>query len=276
MKKYFKFVNWAKVIAIAAFVSTVFGVAFQKGMIEAMGFGGMSGSYQVEEIAKFAVYAYLMIGDAAAGIHIKQMLLNNWWIVLVITLTGTFAFWQSRRSEKKEEDDKKSPNEINERFNAFIDNPFGAASISTVFGVFVWLSSALVKILIVLAIAAPLFPVFVSHSLGQQYINDLMDNDVCGEFTDETFERKIVRQCSQLRYKGRKLMAKVVLERPDGRFYRTNDAFVFISNDGNTCLYSGYLRQADIKGKSLEEVVFNNAHIEDFCVKGFIKNGKVE
>ena len=75
MKHWFKFIGWAKISAVAAFVSTIIGVAFQKGMLEKMGFGNMSGNYQIEEIISSAIHVYLMIGNSITELSTWKMLL---------------------------------------------------------------------------------------------------------------------------------------------------------------------------------------------------------
>ena len=77
MKHWFKFIGWAKISAVAAFVSTIIGVAFQKGMLEKMGFGNMSGNYQIEEIISSAIHVYLMIGNSITELSTWKMLLTN-------------------------------------------------------------------------------------------------------------------------------------------------------------------------------------------------------
>lgn len=118
----------------------------------------------------------------------------------------------------------------------------------------------------------PLLPIIVSHTLGKNYIFDLKERSVCREVTEKMMKQDYLRQCTQLTIKGRKLSAKVILERADGRFYQTNEAFIFISNDGDTCMYSGFYKRKE--GDEKEDVSFKSNQIQNFCTEAYVNSAK--
>ncbi|WP_019676930.1 hypothetical protein [Arsukibacterium perlucidum] len=263
MKGWFRFTVWAKVSTVVAFISTFVGVAFQKGMMQKMGFGNMSGNYQIEEIIANALHAYLMTIDAITKISTWKVLVANSYIILAFILMALVVWLADKKKDHIERLQKRSKNYVQSRLQKSFSSSYGATILGALLGAFVWLGTGLFKYVLVLVFAVLLLPIYASYALGQKYIGGLMDNDVCLSVSEKTKDKEVAQQCTQLTIKGNKLMGRLILERHDGHFLQTNEAFIFISKNGEKCLYSVYMTQSEMAGRKLGEY-------KKICVSGIL------
>lgn len=272
MKGWFRFIAWAKVSAVVTFISTFVGIAFQKGMLQKMGFGNMSGNYQIEEIIANALHAYLMIAEVIIKISTWKVLATNLYIILVFVAMALFVWLKDKKKEHIERLQDESKNYVHSRLKESFNSSYGATIMGTLVGAVVWLGTGLFKYVLVLIFAVLLLPIYASYALGQKYIGGLMQSDVCFSVSEKTKVKETAQQCTQLTIKGRKLIGSIILERHDGHFFQTNEAFIFISKDGEQCLYAGYMTKSEMEGRKLEEITFYSTQIQSICIDSFEKS----
>ena len=269
MKHWFKFIGWAKISAVAAFVSTIIGVAFQKGMLEKMGFGNMSGNYQIEEIISSAIHVYLMIGNSITELSTWKMLLTNSYIVMLFFVMGPILWLAHNKHGRVDHIRSEVNNYVAVKLNRARASGPVFTLISTLTGVFVWGATGLFKYVLVLLFAVALLPIYMSYAYGQKYVSGLTESRVCSSMNEDSLKKNLVRQCTHLTIKGHEITGRLILERPDGYFFQTDSAFIFINKSGDQCLFSGYLNKSDMKGKRAEDLSFKNTQIQSACIKNF-------
>ncbi|WP_375278597.1 hypothetical protein [Alteromonas australica] len=269
MKHWFKFIGWAKISAVAAFVSTIIGVAFQKGMLEKMGFGNMSGNYQIEEIISSAIHVYLMIGNSITELSTWKMLLTNSYIIMLFFVMGPILWLAHNKHGRVDHIRSEVNNYVSVRLKRARASGPVFTLISTLTGVFVWGATGLFKYVLVLLFAVALLPIYMSYAYGQKFISGLTENRVCSSMNEDSLKKNLVRQCTHLTIKGHEIAGLLILERPDGYFFQTDSAFIFINKSGEQCLFSGYSNKNDMKGKRVEDLSFENTQIQSACIKNF-------
>lgn len=239
MKDSFKFIGWAKISAIAAFVSTIIGVAFQKGMLEGMGFGNLSGNYQIEEIISSAIRVYLMIANSVTELSSWKMLLSNIYILVLFIVMGPILWFAHNKAGQIENFRSSAKNYAGKKLRSIGASGRSTTIISTLVGMVMWGATGLFKFVIIFAFAVAFLPIYMSYSFGQKFINGMISNEPCAQMKKETLNADIVRQCAHLTIKGHEVTGRLILERPDAFIFQTNGAFIFISKSGDHCLYSG-------------------------------------
>jgi hypothetical protein len=264
-----KFISWVKVLSVISFVSTFVGIAFQKGAIESMGFGNLSGSYQIQEVVASAIYAYLILGNLILEISVWKILIGTIFVVLVFPFMGV-VFWVLKTYEEKIERLKQPiKNYFKPRSDSESHSMSKTAILMSFVGLIPWIGTGMVKYVLVFFIGITLLPVYASHALGQRYIEKLSANDPCVPISAKTKITSIVHQCTQLTIKGKKLSGRMIYERNDGYFFQVDNAYIFVQKNGDGCIYSGFLRKSEMENIDIQNLSFENSEIENLCVHSF-------
>ncbi len=93
------------------------------------------------------------------------------------------------------------------------------------------------------------------------------------KISDEHYEEEYIVQCTQVILDGKRVKGEIVLENSEGYFMHVfGGAFMYISKDRNTCVYSSYIATEDNDRQDDEEFSFSDTELEVTC--GLISNDK--
>lgn len=257
--------TFAKLLAILAVISGVFGVSFQKGMNMHMGLNNIMGSYDIYEVYNSAILGYLYMLTPFLKIGFWGILFTFAWLIVVFFLIG-LAVALTYKFEKK-------LTQAKEYFQKVVRDTTTAAKgsivkttlLSTLAGIAVSIISAVTSVVFFFFLIAIVLPAVFGVQLGGAYVDKELKKPPCKPVSVESLKQAFVRQCTQITIGGKELSGEVVLENKEGYFLRLNNAFLFASKDGKRCVYSGYARSEEVKKVGIEKFTFENSQIESLC-----------
>ena len=253
----------AKIIGLIAIISGIFGVSYQKGMIVKMQLGNLNGNYDVREIINSAIFGYLELFDKVSKIHVFDLMSANWGISIVFLLIGLFVpFLYSKRHnlDGYRESTKQRVRDIIDRVaSSYIWSPLVGAVIgffaNLVLSVFFYSMFMLTGVL--------LLPALLGYLLGASKIDSVMDKPPCTFVTDETLEKKFIRQCTHLKINGIIVKGDILLENSDAYFLHLNESFFYIKKDGKVCISSKFKLREEVK--DVKKFEFQKDQSDRFC-----------
>ncbi|MGJ8682877.1 hypothetical protein [Paraglaciecola sp.] len=258
-------IEWfAKLIGLIAIIAGIFGVSFQKGMIMSMNLGNLSGNYEIREVFNSAVLGFFFAFNRFAEMSFWQLLPKTLWIAVIFLVLGfvaSYLFKNKKTVKKKLNIVDFSPNAVSERI---LKSYWFSSIAGGVFGVIVAFIGAAAWYLMFTAIAVLLLPSVMGYLLGAAYIDREMDNPPCRVLSEEMMTQKRIRQCTQVTIKGKKVMGEIVLENKDAYFIQQNSAFLYITKNGDNCVYSIHSETKDIGNR--EKFAFSDSSIKQLCL----------
>lgn len=240
--------NWFNIkvvsiyVAVFIWLNSVFGVAVQKGMVNAMHLGNMRGDYSPQEVFYSTVVGInTVLNSLSLSLIFEDILLFSLTLFAILSIVGfIFAFIYKNPSlldsVKDYLKDKKQ-----EYFTDMEDKntPYLLALLFAVFGTLAGLAFAiLTRIFVVVLLALLVLPAYLGYITGQRYINDLKDTRPCVSSKSLPAEQTISWECTHLSINKSPVLGKVLLETNKGYFFHLNTAFLYISKDGKICAYS--------------------------------------
>ncbi|MDI4669402.1 hypothetical protein MKZ42_09050 [Pseudoalteromonas shioyasakiensis] len=271
-KKNEKFtIEWfAKLIGLIAIVAGIFGVSFQKGMIMSMNLGNLSGNYEIREVFNSAILGFFFALSRFTDMDFWQLLPKTLWIAIVFLVLGLLACYLFKNEKAVKEKLNRidfSPTSIRYRI---LKSYWFSSIAGGVFGIIITFIGAAAWYLVFTAIAVLLLPSVMGYLLGAAYIDRKMDNPPCRVLTEKMMEQKLIRQCTQVTIKGKKIMGEIVLENKDAYFIQQNSSFLYITKNGNNCVYSIHSKTKDIENR--EKFSFDDSSIKQLCLGSDNKN----
>lgn len=262
--------RFAKLTGLIAIIAGIFGVSFQKGMIMSMNLGNLSGNYEIREVFNSAILGFFFAFNRFAEMSFWQLLPKTLWIAVLFLLFG-FVFSYLFKHEKGV---KKKLNAVGFSVNAFkghiLQSYWFSLIAGGVIGVIVAFIGAAVWYLMFAVIAVLLLPSVIGYLLGAAYIEREMDNPPCMVLSEEMMQLKHLRQCTQVTIKGKKVMGEIVLENKDAYFIQQNSAFLYITKNGENCVYSIHSETKNVTDK--DKFTFNDSSIKQLCLWSDDKN----
>ena len=122
-----------------------------------------------------------------------------------------------------------------------------------------------------LLIAFFVLPTLLGYVAGEDFVEKAMKKEFCVSITKELLKKGKLRQCTQVSIKGKTITAKVFLENNDAYFLRRNNAFLYMTKDGNNCIYSIYVNSEDVKDDHFK---FVDKEIQGLCNSETERNQK--
>ena len=263
----FSFGNLAKFFASITVLSGVLGVCYQKGMIANMQLGNMSGSYEVKEVFSSALSAYYSLFDtlfkSKSETFFDEHLIIYFSLSYLALMFWIYVFLNRMTVRSKIEKSKSYFRKLKLKRSPV--NYALVVAISSLCAVIFKVFSMLFKIVVLALFAILLIPSIIGYQLGKNDALKVAKKDVCFNQDKDIGTEKTLRQCTHLVINGKTLRGEILLQNSDGYFMRINNAFVFASKDGNTCIYS-----QDKRGpvKVADNFKFENEQLDSFCVPG--------
>jgi hypothetical protein len=262
---YWSFGFFAKIFTSITVLSGVLGVCYQKGMIATMQLGNMAGSYDVKEIFSSALSAYLSLFEILFKAPGERFFDEK--LIFVFSLSY-FAIMYFIYLIKNRTDIIAKANTVKSYLLKFrLERSFkNYALILVISALFSALFKALIILInvIVLAVFTVLLaPSIVGYQLGKRDALKAAAEDVCSKQIRDISPDEKLHQCTHLVVNGKILRGEILLQNSEGYYMRINNAYVYASRDGKTCVYS-----QDRKGpiKADEGFRFENEQLEKFCV----------
>ena len=257
--------NFAKVVAFFTVFTGTFGLCYQKGLIDAMGLGNISGNYSVEEIFYSAFIGYIAILEKIIEVGLLDMIYEFYGrnlITLVLAASVIFILFKYRDEIKDWVGNAKS-NSIKTASNLsgkvqLLLTWLGAAVVATL----VTIVQAMWMYVVLLVGFVFLFPAFFGYQAGWNKANVMRESPVCIPHSEYKGDAKFIRQCTHIVINGQKLVGRVLLENSSGYFMRLNSGFIFTSKDGSICAFA---KDEMLDGLNLKTFEFAKGQIDKFC-----------
>lgn len=264
----FSAANVIKFIAAVTFLSGIFGVFHQKGMLSAMRFGNMTASYDAEEVMYSAVSG---LGYLFAAFGYKPVIAELWKFFLAALLAASFflmfGVWLLNNGEAV---GKKLQTVKRHRFLSWTHyrdpkRPWllyiPAAILSLPISALYVLLHAATIFLILFTFVVMLIPAVVGHTSGSLVVKEAMGSPPCVSSKDSSPTDGQRAQCTHLSIRGKLLRGRIMLQNKNGYFLRVNEGFIFVSLDGQTCIYSKDMK-VDPRNPHEE---YPEGQIDEFC-----------
>ncbi|QLE83923.1 hypothetical protein FLM48_01755 [Shewanella sp. Scap07] len=268
------YLNWVlKIFGLMTLISALFGVGYQKGLILGMGLGNLSGNYEVREVFNSAVLGYIHL-LSKLGIEnyweglansLNKILFHSPFLIFVALFSVTIVLMYFKIATVRVVAKK-----VKRVSNGFIKRlwvKFSLAVVGLTSGfTAIMITGVTLVHLVPIVISVFFFPALIGYLAGNDYIKKSMSGDVCSVATTEMLKEKHVRQCTQILINGKKIMGEIVLENASGYYIHRNSSFVYVTKDGNSCLYSIF-EESDV-AKSKEAFSFKDEALISFCGAG--------
>jgi len=250
---FFSVSSLTKVSAFITILSGIFGLCYQKGLIFAMQFGNMQGSYDVKEILYSSLQAYYSFFENISDISAYSLWDKDLYFFTSVSvfccIALYFIFVNKNGIRKFLESAKERLG--NHQYNNSIVNYFSVTVVGLVFGIFIKFVQTISIFLFIAIIAFLLLPSALSFELGRIDAKKAMEKDPCLKLTADQFQvldkESYVRQCTHVVINNKLLRGTVMLGTKDGYYLRINGAFVYISHDGKSCIYSKDMKASEMK-----------------------------
>lgn len=268
-----------KVLTIISICSAQFGLGFQKGMLEKMGLGNISGNYSVQELLYSSIYGAAYILELASKVISNwKALFGDFWVFSIVAFIGSLIVFLivCFKDPVKQFASNKGPGITN-----FFKNEkllaiylFFGAQIAYLF------SKLVVFWLLMTLITVSILPFILGHKIGQYHVSEAINQPPCGKLTEEMLDKQDhVRECTHFSHKGNLLRGKIFLEKENAVIFQTNNAFLSLGKTGDRCIFSSYQESEEVNesieeqikdtGKSREELVgeygYTDSQLSDFC-----------
>lgn len=244
-----------------------FGVFVQKGMIEAMGLGNIQGEYSVDEIVNSAALGAAHVFVALLDIKFWEVFLKDISVPIIISmmlfLLGVIVFWKDFSVFQFLKNHQINFDEIKYSKKLKWCAPFimGILAFPGFFMMLV-LFTLIVGLFCILVLIIPIFGTMI----GSHQISSKIDEDPCVGFEGESYKSERVRQCTHFSINGRQITGQILLQNKTGYFMKTNNAFLYFDNKGETCIYSKYDTKANVEVRSNnDKPLFLKSEIDTFC-----------
>lgn len=257
-----------QVIGVMTVISGLFGVGYQKGMIATMNLGNLSGSYELREVFNSAflgyLYAYNKLNlDAYWPVVFNLLRESSYWTVGICIFIGLLIPFVYRNQSLV----KNYTSKISIRLKSvklgvvksFIWSPI--VVITTVYSLILTYLTIIFFIPIVIALLV--LPTLLGYVAGEDFVEKAMEKEFCVAITEELLSKDKLRQCTQVSIKGKTIMGDIFLENNDAYFIRRNSAFLYLTKNGNNCIYSIYADTEDAKNK--KDFKFVDKEIQALC-----------
>lgn len=257
-----------QVIGIMTVVSGLFGVGYQKGMITTMNLGNLNGSYELREVFNSAFLGYLysynkLNLDAYWPVVFNILRESSYWIIGLCIFAGLVISCVYRnQGVVKQYISKISITSKSVKVaiaKSLIWSPI--AVITAVYSLM--LTYFTIIFLIPIAIALLVLPTLLGYVAGEDFVEKAMEKEFCVEITEKLLRKDKLRQCTQVSIKGKTIMGDIFLENKDAYFIRRNSAFLYLTKDGNNCIYSIYADSEDAKNN--KDFKFVDKEIQALC-----------
>lgn len=237
-----KFLSFLKASAVLAVISGVFGASFQKGMILTMGIGNFAGNYDVREIFNSAIigYLYLYTNFSFSGlidwIFNTSILKVALGIVLFGCIVGLF-------NQHKAKIKNNLANQLTQdNLEKFQRSPFLFSTyLLSVYALVLALMPVVIMIML-LGCFVLILPAYVGFTTGVNFVNEAKKIGSCVTAEKSRTIHGFSHQCGQIVLRGKIFTGEVLLENNFAYFIHHKHAFLYISKDGSTCIYSAYTK----------------------------------
>lgn len=266
-------IEWfAKFIAVIAIVSAFFGVSFQKGMIMSMNLGNLSGNYEIREIFNSAILGFLFVFNKLLQPNIAALIKSAIPTICIVTVIGLVASFLFKHQSKLKRLEKFRSFSIESIVKAILGSYLYSALSGALIAILTLLGTIIFFYIVLIALGGLIMPSIFGYLLGNAYVENSMRNDVCVAIKKEMLEKEHLRQCTQITIKGKNVMGEVMLENKDAYFIRRNNAFLYITKDGENCIYSIFSKSSKVD--KVKEFSFADNGIIDMCVSNQSQNKK--
>lgn len=267
------FLQLSKIVGSVAVFFGIFGVSYQKGMILGMNIGNLSGNYEVREVFNSALMGCLHLFDKLADKNIFIALQKNI-IELSIAFLVVGLFFSFLYQKREDILDFTKSKSLADRVKAIGERILSSYIISGFVGLVSGGIFALVSLLFsyafILALGVLILPSLFGYLVGFSKVESMKDSNPCISVSQEQVsESRYVNQCTHFMIKGKMIRGDLVLENTNGYFLHLNSSFLYVSKDGDTCIYSKYLKGSDAeqKLKADNKLEFEKDYIDSFCSK---------
>ena len=265
-----------KASAFITILSGIFGLCYQKGMISAMQFGNMQGSYDVKEILYSSLQAYYSFFENISKISAYKVFDRDLYFFVSISGISSIIFYSlyvNRENIRSYLQSWKIRFDNHHRTNS-LPNYLLVGFIGLVVGIAIKFVHAIGMFLFIAIIALLLLPSALAYKLGAIDAEKAMKSEPCYELTDNGLAKldknAYVRQCTHLVINKKLLKGRIMLGTQNGYYLRINGAFVYVSHDGKSCVYSQDKIVSDIK--SADSIFPSIEQLQDFCYAGKAKS----
>ncbi|HEY6527893.1 MAG TPA: hypothetical protein VIZ65_04300 [Cellvibrionaceae bacterium] len=263
---FFSFGNFAKLFASLTVLSGVLGVCYQKGMIATMHLGNMAGSYDVKEIFSSALQAYYNLFNRLYKSE-NEIFFDGKLIIALLSCHLAVTFFVYVLANKNQIEIKiNSSTRSLKKIKA--ERSFAAYTImiaaSILFAVLFKIFNILAKGIFIFFFALLLIPSLIGYKQGEHDALEAAKKDVCIAQASDIGSNEKLHQCTHLVINQKTLSGEILLQNSEGYFMRINNAFIYSSKDGKTCVYSQD-KQGPIKAD--DKHTFENAQLENFCLQ---------
>jgi len=261
----YSFKNIAKFFALSTVITGTFGLCYQKGAIESMQLGNLSGNYTVEEIFNSALMGYVYILNNATkvkAVDIALELFAPMFTVAFILATVLYFIYKKRCSIRTWATKAKSMTVDNAKNMPAIIQLL-ATWIGALIGSIVLLVVHISGIYALLTFfAVLLLPAVFGYSIGSEKVAETMEKPPCIAISETNKKSKHIRQCTHVSIGGKQLSGMLILENKSGYYMRLNEGFIYASKDGKTCIYS---KDTIRKKVNPNTFVFPRGQVDEFC-----------
>lgn len=264
-------IEWlAKFIAIIAIVSAFFGVSFQKGMIMSMNLGNLSGNYEIREIFNSAVLGFLFVFNKLLQPNITALIKSAIPTICIVAVIGMLVSYLFKHPNKLKRLEKVRDVSVEVIVKTILGSYLYSALSGTFIAVLTLLGTIAFFYIVLIVLGGLIMPSIMGYLMGNAYVENEMENDVCVAINKEMLEQEHLRQCTQITIKGKKVMGEVMLENKDAYFIRKNNAFLYITKDGENCIYSIFSKSNKVN--KVEEFSFADNGITNMCLSNQSQN----
>lgn len=272
--KKFEFLNTLiKISGVATLYTGAFGLGFQKGLIWNTQLENLSGSYDVKEIFSSAVqggiHVFELVSEANVFHDLDELL--GIFVVSILTclISGGFILLVNLASKKRNTFESIKSFFSIETFSIKKYLIFSLL-FSIIIAPIVYLINAITKFIMIVVLLVLLGFSAIGFWAGESWLHTSIKNDPCIALTDKMKKAERVHQCTQLYFRGKKLMGEVILENSEGYIIKRNESFLYYSKDGTRCFYSKVILTNEKKYDISKEVNFSlvDPVITQFCSEG--------
>lgn len=228
-----------------------------------MGIGNLNGNYDIREIFNSAVFGYMHILENIKDTNTIDIISASWGLIIPFTIVGIFSpiIYNCRASLET------LPSTVKEKTkNLFLyvsSSYIWSPIVGTLFGAIVNVVGSVLAIITFVLLGISILPALLGYLSGAAKIKSIKGNPTCGNLTEEMLKREYANQCTQIIINGKKIMGEVLLENSEGYFMHLNRSFLYLSKDGNICIYSKYEKTDTIK--EIKDFEFKPSQIENIC-----------
>jgi|GEM_PF-2896880 len=278
-KKDWLFYGLTRIAPYFAFLGLALGIGYQKGLIDSMELGNLSGNYDTYEIYYSAVLCVLNIFSSLNKIDVWEIFKSSSFLIVLFTVLGAFFPFLVKMSIQFKDNGSEYNQRIKSRISRVIDSNSLSALLSTTVGALLGTLASLIvtasSFVILSFLVFLLLPWVVGYKSGEYSANKYIEKPSCITLEGKAKVDKTLHGCQTQTINGKTIKAEVVLETPGGYFLWLSDAFAYVSKDGGRCTASKF---KEIKaGSNYEDFEFPKSQVDEFCSSdGLVYGGSAE